>query len=52
MSSEIKLITTLQEDNKQLRAKNTELKKELENFSKPTLKTRHDLEMHLMFGKV
>ena len=29
-----------------------ELKKELENFSKPTLKTRHDMEMQLMFGKV
>ena len=34
MSSEIKLITTLQEANKQLRAKNTELKKELESYEK------------------
>ena len=34
MSSEIKLITTLQEDNKQLRAKNAELKKELESYQK------------------
>ena len=34
MSSEIKLITTLQEDNKQLRAKNAELKKEIESYQK------------------
>ena len=34
MNSEIKLITTIQEDNKQLRLKNTELKKELESYEK------------------
>jgi cell division septum initiation protein DivIVA len=34
MSSEIKLITTLQEDNKELRTKNTELKKQIESYEK------------------
>ena len=34
MNSEIKLITTLQEDNKELRAKNTELKKQIESYEK------------------
>ena len=34
MNSEIKLITTLQEDNNQLRKENTELKKELESYEK------------------
>jgi cell division septum initiation protein DivIVA len=34
MNSEIKLITTLQEDNKELRTKNTELKKQIESYEK------------------
>tara|TARA_R110002012_G_scaffold150349_2_gene309630 strand:- start:355 stop:507 length:153 start_codon:yes stop_codon:yes gene_type:complete len=34
MSSEIKLISTLQEDNQALRRENTELKKELESYEK------------------
>ena len=34
MNSEIKLITTLQEDNKELRAINTELKKQIESYEK------------------
>tara|TARA_R100000988_G_scaffold81735_1_gene44995 strand:- start:276 stop:428 length:153 start_codon:yes stop_codon:yes gene_type:complete len=34
MNSEIKLINTIQQDNKQLREENRELKKELESYQK------------------
>ena len=34
MSSEIKLISTMQKDNEDLRRENTDLKKELESYKK------------------